>query len=152
MPASPGLKASVMFGRVAETLVFAIGGGMIFGLLGMPAGWLSGSIVAVATASLAGRHMLIPVLLMRVIFVLIGISLGAVVTPETLHGMAAYPLSITVLIAAMAVIAVTGSYYLQLVHGWDKVSAYLASAPGGMSQVVGIAAEVGAEVRGIAIV
>jgi len=118
----------------------------------MPAGWLSGSILAVAAASVAGRGMLMPVLLMRTIFVLIGISLGAVVTPETLHGMAAYPLSIGVLIAAMAVIALTGSYYLQTVHGWDKVSAYLASAPGGMSQVIGIAAEVGADLRGIAIV
>ena len=40
--------------------------------------------------------MLVPTLLMRAIFILIGISLGAVVTPETLHGMATYPLSIGV--------------------------------------------------------
>ena len=152
MSASQSLRSSPVLGSVAETLAVAIAGGMTFGLLGMPAGWLSGSILAVAAASLAGRHMLMPILLMRTIFVLIGISLGAVVTPQTLHGMAAYPLSIAVLVAGMGAIALTGSYYLQTVHGWDKVSAYLASAPGGMSQVVAIATEVGADVRGIAIV
>jgi len=51
----------------------------------MPAGYLSGSILAVAGASLAGRPMLIPVAMMRH-------SAGATrhlarrrVTPETLH-------------------------------------------------------------------
>ena len=103
----------------------------------LPAGWLSGSILAVAGASLAGRPMLIPTLMMRAIFVLIGISLGAVVTPETLHGMATYPLSIAVLLVAMAVISIAGAGYLQFVHGWGKVDAYLAAAPGGMSSGAG---------------
>jgi membrane AbrB-like protein len=90
--------------------------------------------------------------LMRTIFVLIGISLGAVVTPETLHGMATYPLSIGVLIVAMACIGVAGAQYLRVVHGWDTPSAYLAAAPGGLSQVMAIAAEIGADMRAIAIV
>jgi uncharacterized protein len=96
--------------------------------------------------------MLIPTLMMRAIFVLIGISLGAVVTPETLHGMATYPLSIAVLLLAMAVISVCGAGYLRLVHRWSKVDAYLAAAPGGMSQVLALGAELGADLRAIAIV
>jgi uncharacterized protein len=118
----------------------------------VPAGWLSGSILAVAGASLAGRPMLIPTLMMRAIFVLIGISLGAVVTPETLHGMATYPLSIAVLLLAMAFISIGGAGYLRLVHRWGKVDAYLAAAPGGMSQVLALGAELGADLRAIAIV
>jgi membrane AbrB-like protein len=122
------------------------------GLIGVPAGWLSGSILAVAGASLAGRPMLIPTFLMRAIFVLIGISLGAVVTPETLHGMATYPVSIAVLILAMALISVGGAGYLRLIHRWDNVDAYLAAAPGGMSQVLALGAELGGDLRAIAIV
>jgi membrane AbrB-like protein len=38
------------------------------------------------------------------------------------------------------------------VHGWDRLSAFLAAAPGGLSQVMVTAAELGAEIRGIAIV
>ena len=78
--------------------------------------------------------------------------LGAVVTPETLHGMATYPASIAVLILAMALISFAGAGYLRVVHRWDNVDAYLAAAPGGMSQVLALGAELGADLRAIAIV
>lgn len=148
----PAANSRLILRRLVETLAIATAGGAALGLIGVPAGWLSGSILAVAGASLAGRPTLIPAPLMRAIFVLIGISLGAVVTPETLHGMATYPLSIAVLLLAMAVISVVGAGYLQLVHRWDKVDAYLAAAPGGMSQVLALGAELGGDLRAIAIV
>jgi membrane AbrB-like protein len=138
--------------RVAETLAIAAAGGAALGLIGLPAGWLSGSILAVAAAAFAGRPMLVPALLTRAIFVVIGISLGAVVTPETLHGMATYPASIAVLIVAIACVSLAGTTYLHFVHGWKLLSAYLASSPGGMSQVLVIATELGADLRAIAIV
>jgi membrane AbrB-like protein len=90
--------------------------------------------------------------MMRVLMVAIGISLGAVVTPETLRGMANYPLSIGVLLVTSASVAVCGTFYLRIVHGWDTVTAYLASAPGGLSQVMALAIELEADVRAIAIV
>ena len=152
MSAPPVTDRIAKFRHLAETLAIAAAGGVTLGLLGMPAGWLSGAILAVAGAALAGRPMLIPTPLMRAIFVLIGISLGAVVTPETLHGMATYPLSIAVLIVAMAFISYIGAAYLRVVHGWDKMTAYLAAAPGGLSQVMGLAAELDADMRAIAIV
>ena len=137
---------------MAETLAFAAVGGGSLGLLGMPAGYLSGSILLVACASIAGRPLQIPVLPMRILMVLIGISLGAVVTPATLRGMANYPLSIAVLLVAMVCVSIAGAAYLRVVHGWDTMTAYLASAPGGLSQVMALAAEIGADIRAVAIV
>jgi membrane AbrB-like protein len=148
----PSIDRMAIFRNVAETLGFAAAGGLTLGLLGMPAGFLSGSILAVAGASLAGRPMLIPTTLMRILLVLIGISLGSVVTPETLHGMATYPLSIAALIVAMTCISVSGTCYLRAVHGWDKLTANLAAAPGGLSQVMALAIELDSDVRAIAIV
>ncbi|MBI3703826.1 MAG: AbrB family transcriptional regulator [Rhizobiales bacterium] len=149
-PSTIGRTATLR--HVAETLGFAAAGGLTLGLLGMPAGFLSGAILAVAAASLAGRPMLIPTALMRVLLVLIGISLGSVVTPETLHGMATYPLSIAALIVAMTCISVSGAFYLRAMHGWDRLTAYLAAAPGGLSQVMALAIELNSDVRAIAIV
>lgn len=143
---------AVILRHLAETLAFAIFGGLTLGFLGMPAGFLSGSILAVAAAALAGRPMLIPTPLMRTLVVLIGISLGAVVTPETLHGMASYPLSIGVLVLATTCIGFGGTAYLCAVHGWDVPTSYLAAVPGGLSQVLTIAVEIDADVRAIAIV
>lgn len=141
-----------MFRNVAETMLVAMVGGLVFGLLGMPAGYLSGSILAVACAALAGRPMRVPPMVMRVLIVLIGISLGAVVTPETLRGIATYPVSIAVLVAATVAISVAGTVYLRLVHGWDQLTAYLGSVPGGLSQVMALAIEFKVDVRAVAIV
>jgi membrane AbrB-like protein len=152
LSAKPALSRTDTLRHVAETLAFGAAGGLTLGLAGVPAGYLSGAIIAVAAAALAGRPMLIPGPFLRVLLVLLGISLGAVVTPETLHGMASYPLSIAVLIAACVGISVAGTLYLRAVHGWDTVTAYLAAAPGGLSQVMAIAIEINADVRAIAIV
>lgn len=154
---SPDLSATstrrfIVLRRLLETLVIATIGGATLGLIGVPAGWLSGSILAVAGVAIAGRPLLIPTPLMRAIFVLIGTSLGAVVTPETLHGMATYPLSIAILVVAMSVISFGGAGYLRLVHRWGTVDSYLAAAPGGMSQVLALGAELGGDLRAIAIV
>jgi membrane AbrB-like protein len=146
------INRTALVRHLAETVAVAAAGGLALGLMGMPAGFLSGSILAVACASLAGRPMLIPTPLMRALLVLIGMSLGAVVTPATLNGMATYPLSIAALIVAMATISFSGAAYLRIVHGWDTITAYLAAAPGGLSQVMGLAAELDADMRAIAIV
>lgn len=126
-------------------------GGIAFGLTGVPAGYLSGAILAVAGASLAGRPMLMPTSLMRVLLVLIGISLGSVVTPETLRGVTTYPVSVATLIVAMVCVSFVGTAYLRVVHGWDRLTAYLAASPGGLSQVMALGFELGADVRAIAI-
>lgn len=138
--------------RVAETLAIAAAGGAVFGLGGLPAGWLSGAILAVAAASFLGRPMLMPQLLTRAIFIVIGISLGSVVTPATLQGMASYPASIAVLILTAICISIGCTAYLCLVHRWTMLQAYLASSPGAMSQVLVMAAELGADIRAVAIV
>ena len=69
MSASPNLP--ILLGRTAETLAVAAGGGIAVGLTGVPGGYLSGAILVVSAAALAGRAMLVPVALMRTIFVLL---------------------------------------------------------------------------------
>jgi membrane AbrB-like protein len=136
----------------AETLLIAAVGGVGFAALGIPAGLVSGSVLAVAIAALAGRPMHVPGPLSRVAFVLIGILLGAMVTPETLRGMATWPLSIAVLgVATLAMIAATTSY-LRFVHGWEWVSAYLGASPGALAQVIALSSAFKADLRGVAIV
>jgi membrane AbrB-like protein len=49
-------------------------------------------------------------------------------------------------------VSIGGAAYLHLVHRWQLLSAYLASSPGGMSQVLVVAAELDADLRAIAIV
>ena len=148
----PSLSPPREFLRVAETLLIAAGGGIGLSLIGFPGGLVSGSMLAVAVAALAGRPMKVPLALARPCFLLVGILLGAVVTPETLRGIATWPVSIALLVVSAIFMFTVTAYYLRLVHGWDPLSALLGASPGSMAQVMALSAEFGADVRGIAIV
>lgn len=138
--------------HTAETLLVAAAGGTLFTLVGFPAGLISGSLLSVAAVALAGRPLMVPDPLWRVISVLVGISLGAVATPETLKGLAAFPISIAVLLVATAAMTVATTSYLRWVHGWDWQSALFGASPGALAQVMMLATEYRADMRAIAIV
>ncbi|HEX4829113.1 MAG TPA: AbrB family transcriptional regulator, partial [Xanthobacteraceae bacterium] len=138
--------------QVMGTLLTAAVGGIGFHLVGFPGGLVSGSMLTVAVAALAGCAVKIPLSLARLCFVLVGILLGAVVTPDTLRGIASWPLSVALLVVAAICMMTATAFYLRLVHGWDPLSALLGASPGSMAQVMALSAEFDADVRGIAIV
>ena len=137
--------------QTAETLLIAAVGGVSFSLVGFPGDW-SPADVDRRDRRAGGRPVKIPASLARLCFVLVGILLGAVVTPETLRGIAAWPLSVALLVVAAICMMTATACYLRLVHGWDPLSALLGASPGSMAQVMALSAEFDADVRGIAIV
>ena len=138
--------------KLGETLLIGAIGGAVLTYVGMPAGWLSGSMIAVAIAALGGRPLTVPAPMARVVFVLIGISLGGAVTPETLRGVATWPLSVLLLCVSMTCAMFGSALYLKRVHGWDMLSGLFGSAPGALSQVMAYATQYHSDLRGIAIV
>jgi membrane AbrB-like protein len=138
--------------RLAESLLIAAAGGVLFNAAGFPAAWLAGSMVFAGTAALMGRPIFIPTLLARVFYVTLGISIGGVVTPQTLAGVASWPLSIILVCVAMACVTAGTTGYLRNVYGWDSQTALFAGIPGALSQVMALAAERDVDLRAIAIV
>ena len=138
--------------RIAETLLIALIGGVIMNALGLPAGFVSGSVLAVAAASLLGRPTAVPPNLVRVVLVVIGIALGSVVTPATLAALTAYPASIA--LVAVGTLAIMGgtALYLHLVHGWSRFAAVLGGSPGALSQVMALSADTDVNVAAITVV
>src|SRR5579862_10023936 len=116
--------------EIAETLAIALAGGAAFAYLGLPAGLVSGSVLAVATAALLGRPVKVPLGLARVCYVVVGILLGSVVTPETLRGVTTWPASIALLMLGSVCMMLATSLYLRAVHRWDPLSALLGASPG----------------------
>jgi len=138
--------------QTAETLLIGAAGGMLLNSVGFPAGLISGSVLAVAAATLFGRPLGIPSPLARVIFVLSGITIGSAVSPETLHSLIDYPLSIAVLVCATAIMTTATWAYLRYVHRWDGRSALYGASPGALAQILVLSAESGADVRAIIVV
>lgn len=138
--------------RFAETMAYGAIGAAALGLAGMPAGWLSGAIVGVSAAALSGRPMYVPPQVGRIVYVILGISLGSSVTPETVATTVTWPLSMLALTIAMIAITTSVMAYLKFVHGWPTLDALFAAAPGALAQAMALAQDTGADVRAIAMV
>jgi membrane AbrB-like protein len=138
--------------RTAESLLIAALGGIAVASTGFPAGLVMGSMVATAFAALAGRPVTVMLPVARASFVLVGILLGAVVTPNMVRGIADWPASVAILVVSALVMFFATACYLRFVHGWEPLSALLGASPGSMAQVMALSAEFNADLRGIAVV
>jgi uncharacterized protein len=135
-----------------ETLAIGAVGGGLFLWLKLPGGLISGAMIAVGIAAIAGRPLGVPPILTQTVLVLLGISLGSLVSRQLLQHLGAYPLTIALLALATFCATFGSSLYLQRFHGWDQTSAFLAATPGALSQITMLAHEKGADVPAIAVV
>jgi uncharacterized protein len=138
--------------NVLETLAIGTVGGVLFLWAGLPGGLISGAMIAVGVAAMMGRPLTMPPILTQTVLVLLGISLGSLMSRQLLQHISAYPLTIALLALATFCSTFGSSFYLQRVHGWDRTSAFLAGSPGALSQITMLAIEKGADVSAIAVV
>jgi membrane AbrB-like protein len=143
-------RSAVLIGL--ETIAIGAAGGAVFLFANLPGGLITGAMVAVAAAGLAGRKMALPQPVAHVILMTLGLSLGAMVSPTMIRNLSAYPVTIALLAIATFLSTFGSSLYLQRVHGWDRTSALLAGTPGALSQIIMLATERKADVPGIAVV
>ncbi|WP_035693578.1 AbrB family transcriptional regulator [Azospirillum halopraeferens] len=137
---------------LALTLVLAFAGGGLFHWLGLPAAWLAGAMVAVAAGGLARLPVGVPDPVRLCAFTLLGLTMGAGVTPETVDRMAAWPASLLLLAGSVVATVAVCSAYLEVVHGWDRASARFAAIPGALSAVLATAAATRADLPRVALV
>src|SRR6202158_70772 len=138
--------------NVLETLVIGAAGGALFLWANLPGGLITGAMIAVGIAAIRGRPLTVPPVLTQAVLVLLGISLGSLMSRQLLQHIGAYPLTIGLLALATFCSTFGSSIYLQRVHGWDQTSAFLAGSPGALSQITLLAIEKGADVPAIAVV
>lgn len=144
----PGFSAT----RFLLTVAAAGLGGTLFHALGLPAGWLSGATVAVAVLALAGHAERMPTRLRDLAFFLLGASMGAGVTPETLARLGDWPLSLALLGVTVVAVTAAGALLLARVGGWDAETAFFAAVPGALSTVLAVAAQSKADLGRVAVV
>ena len=119
--------------------ISALGGGLAH-LAGLPAGWLMGGALGVTIAAMLGLPVSMPDRLRDVVFVLIGMSMGASVAPNSLSLLASWPISIAALTLELVIIVATTGWMLTRLFKLDPGTAYLSSFPGHLSFILGIAA------------
>jgi membrane AbrB-like protein len=137
--------------RTLLTLAIGAVGGATFGMLGLPAGWLTGSMVAVAIAAVAGAEVEVPKGLRNVAFVVVGSFLGASVSPELVGELPRWPISLSVLIVNLVVLQWAAQTFLHRVCNWDRQTAFFAAIPGLTSYVIALALPTHADTARIAV-
>jgi membrane AbrB-like protein len=136
---------------VILTVVLAAVGGGLFHALDIPAGWLTGAMIAVAAGAMARVPLHMPAPVANGALVLLGISMGAGVTPDTLRQAAAWPLSLLVLAASVVASITVCSFWFERVHGWDRATARFAAIPGALPAVLAMAVGTSADLPRVAL-
>jgi membrane AbrB-like protein len=135
-----------------ETLAIGTAGGLLFLWAHLPGGLISGAMAATGIAAICGRQLAVPPIITQAVLVVLGISLGSVVSRQLIAHISAYPITIALLALSTFCATFGSSLYLQRVHGWDRTSAFLAGSPGALSQITMLAVERGADLPAIAVV
>ena len=127
-------------------------GGLLFTLMHIPGGAMSGSVIAVALLSaFATATPLSPPLRILALSTM-GMAIGSVVGPDTFANMAAYPATMTLMCVCVVAMTLASAMVWAFVMGWPRAMSLLSSVPGSMSYIVSVSMGLGADAARVAVV
>lgn len=133
---------------VVASTVAALG----FDLLALPAAWVSGPMLATAALALCGVRVVMPQQLRQPVLLLLGIAMGAAVTPAVVAELPRWPWTLLGVILTLPLVMTALMGYYRKLSGADRITAFMASVPGSLGFVLALAIEVKADVRQVALV
>ncbi|MFY0635684.1 MAG: AbrB family transcriptional regulator [Vannielia sp.] len=122
----------------AQTLAIGACGAALAWAAGVPLAYLAGPAIAVTLASLAGAQVMVHNRLRDCCFVLIGLSIGGLVSPASLDAMVAWPVAFVALVALTFVTPFIIREALCRWFGFSRAEGFLAAAPGHLAMVVAL--------------
>ena len=130
--------------NVAVALAGAAAGAALAGAAGLPAPTLVGATIAVTALALLGPRLslpapAVPAPLRDVAFAVIGMTLGAGVTPTIVADIAEWPASLVAMLAALAVSTAVAMAVLRRAFHVAPGTALLATSPGALSYAIALA-------------
>ncbi|MBP0614436.1 AbrB family transcriptional regulator [Jiella mangrovi] len=119
----------------------ALAGAAVFQEIGVPAGPLVGSTLAVTSLAACGLSPKVPTKLRNLAFTTIGVTLGAGVTTHFLSDILRFPISLLALTMTMIAVMVISSAVLRRYFGTNRGTSVLATSPGALSYSLSLAAD-----------
>ncbi len=142
----------ISLNAVALALVAAGAGGLLFSGIGVPLGWLLGAMFATTLASLRGLPVAMPRVVRTPVLTVLGVLIGAAFSPERISQIPHWLGSVALLGLYVPATAWVSFVYLRRFIGLARKDAYFAAMPGGLSQMILMAEEAGADMRTVALV
>lgn len=140
------------FGAILATVILAGAGGWLVSLTGIPLGWMIGSMIVTAGASLMRVPIRKPVVLLDVVRAAIGLMLGAAFTHDLFASLGTWWVTLLFLTLLLGVMFAIGFFALRRVARFAPVTAALCAMPGGIAEMVLLSEREGADQAQVAIV
>jgi len=132
---------------IALALVIGGVGGWLAHLAQFPLAWMIGAMGAITPLAVLGVPLALPTPLRSVMIAVLGVMLGSSFTPDIVHRMGDWGISL----AAMALyLATAGSicfWYFRRVCGYDRPTAYFSAMPGGLTVMTLVGTAMGGDTR-----
>lgn len=132
--------------------VIGFGSGILFTILHLPLPWLLGPLTVCLFLTLARRPPTQPKFLVQPVRALLGVAIGASFTPALIDKLGGMAGSILIMLPYMVIVTALGVLMLTQLAKFDKPTAFFASAPGGLADMVLMAEEAGANLRHVTLV
>ena len=129
---------------MAFALFLGVAGGTVFALANLPLPWMLGALIATMAGSVARLPLMAPARIRPPVVAVIGVLLGARFTLDTMAGVAEWMGTLTVLAAYCVAAALIVVPFYRFVGGLDRMTAYFAGMPGGLSEMIEIGEASGA--------
>ena len=127
-------------------------GAVLFLLLELPLPWLFGPLAACLVAALLGGELIANKPLGDSMRTILGIAAGASITPVFFQTLPSMVITLCIVPVLTIMIGVLGVLYFKRLAGYDFQTAYYASMPGGLQDMIAFGEEVGADVRSLSLV
>lgn len=150
-PKARGQRAAALLYSARTLLVGTLGGFAAY-LLGVPLGWMLGAMAVTTVLAIAGARMTVVPQPRRAMIAVIGLMVGSAFTPETLARAGEWWLSLGTVVAFTLTCGAFGFLICRRLGRLDVTTAAMSGMPGGLSEMIVMAPELGADVRSVSMV
>ena len=148
-PAAARLRVASQ--RFALSLGLGAGGGAVFFALALPLPWMLGAMTAATAAALAGAPLAVPPQVRNAMIAILGVLLGSQFTLDLFARIADWYVGLSGVVIATAAMAGMAYVVFRRLGGYDRATAYFASMPGGLSEMMVLGESMGGDGRTISL-
>ena len=149
-----GLRAAnlrVSAQRFALSVGLGASGGAVFFALALPLPWMLGAMTAATAAALAGAPLAVPAQVRNAMIAILGVLLGSQFSIDLFSRITEWYVGLSGVV--LSTVAAAGLAYIAFrkLGGYDRATAYFASMPGGLSEMMVLGESMGGDGRTISL-
>ena len=141
-----------MFSQIVKTHLIDLVGALSFLILNAPLPWLFGPLTSCLITAMLGFKLKVYKPLGDGMRTILGVAVGAAVTPAFFYSLPSLAPTLLIVPFFTILIGLVGVIYFKKIYDYDFHTAYFASMPGGVQDMIVFAEEAGANVRSVSLI